>query len=474
MTKLTVLSLSLLSAVSVQAQDYIPIVEKSVYLTKSNIQCMIHKDYKRKSYKDWCNAGASIDVRVNIAQMRSIRGVSSEGNPTQNIKAVRFSVEEARAGTGIHLVDKLEQKNTHRKSNPDRKTAIGPFASNYRVSVRTKQGYTPSKVKDYPSNVNTDFQHRETAGYEIGVNGSVGAEVDATGPKVGGEVGASFSYSQSKTLVYNTKEYSIANKSSGSDFVVDFERSFTACDELRSGSAFECAFVKPQWENGTVFSKSKFNPIAYSNFKPNFDVIYEAPVTEMGTTTFELYAGFTAKARFGDVDPRGLIWATYSPRGWSSRTHGAVVNFQVDWSHPLFEAEAHVTLQSLNNNNLCLDAYGVNGDKSVEGAKVSGYSCHDGWHQIWGLDTNGRYRSRAGNDLCLTVQSDLSLTNERCGVSLSQQWHWSGDNLISRHTDGSNTKYLLALDGGNSIVVKPESEATQADWQPRLQQIKLN
>lgn len=468
LSRLTLLSLPLFGAVSSYAADYIPIVDKAVYLTRTNIQCQLHSSGDFDAQRDWCNAGASIDIRVNISQMRSVQGTTPNGSATQNAKIVRFSVEEEKAGTGIHLVDNLQQDHSWFQSWANRRTYIGPFASGYDLWVKPVSGFTPLKVKDFPANKNTNYQNRDTSGYEIGVNGTLGAGVDATGPKASAEIGASFTYSQSKTLVYDTQEYSIVNRSSGSDFSLSFERSFTDCQELRRQEA-GCYFTSAHWGSGWVYDKAKFNPIAYANFKPNYDVIYEAPVDEMGTTNFEIGVKVNYRARFGTVIP-SAFFSVYGSDGYSSNSRSTTMNFQIDWSHPLFEAEAHVSLQSLNHNNLCLDVYSANSD---EGAFVSGYSCHGSWNQTWGLDANGHYKSRVASDRCLTVQSDLSLAVESCGTSLNQQWYWSGENLISRHTDGSSTKYLLALDGGNRIVVKPESEATQSLWQPRLKQIEL-
>lgn len=468
LSRLTLLSLPFFSAVSVYAGDYIPIVDKAVYLTRTNIQCNLHTSGEFDKQRDWCEAGASIDIRVNISQMRSVQGARPDGSATQNAKIVRFSVEEAASGTGIHLVDNLQQDHSWWQSWANRRTFIGPFASGYDLWVKPVTGFTPRKVKDFPANKNTNYQNRDTSGYSIGINGTLGAGVDATGPKASAEVGASFTYSQSKTLVYDTQEYSIVNRSSGSDFSLSFERSFSDCQELIRQEA-GCYFTSAHWGSGWVYDKAKFNPIAYANFKPNYDVIYEAPVDEMGTTNFELGVTVRYKARFGSVLP-SPFFSVYEGYGTSSNSHSIKTLFQVDWSHPLFEAEAHISLQSLNHNSLCLEVYG---NKMNEGAFVSGHDCHGGWNQTWGLDSNGHYRSRVRSDRCLTVQGDLSLTVESCGTNLNQQWYWNGENLMSRHTDGTSTKFLLALDGGDSIVVKPESEATQAQWQPRLMQIEL-
>jgi hemolysin len=462
LSRLTLTSLSvsaaLFGAASVQAASYIPIVEKSIYVTKTNMTCSLHENNDYDIQKDYCAAGASIDVRVNMSQMRSIISTG-----TQDKKIVRFSVTEEGGGTGIHLVDNMTQDHSWKQSNANRKTRIGPYVSKYYMSIKPTSGVTPNKVKDFPPNKNTNYQNRDTEGYDIGINGSAGASVDSTGPKAEGSIGAAFTYSQSKTLVYDTQDFSIVNRSSGSDFDLSFEFGIDYCDLVSQGTG--CGFTDPHWSNAWVFDKSKFNPIAYANFKPNFDVIYETSPSETGSSSFDIEFGFEPRVRFGRVFPN-VLFSHYDPDGSSYNTSkNTSVLISVDWNHPLFQPEAHVVLQSLNHNNRCLDAIGGN---------IATYSCYKDWYQTFGLDTEGRYKSRTGNnDKCLTAKSNQTLALESCGNSLAQQWYWSGNKLYSRYTDGSSTKYVLALDSNDNPIMQVDSQATKSDWQPKLKQVVL-
>ena len=467
----TFCTLSLLAAsTNAFADNYVPIVETVHYITSSKMTCNLYESKDFEKTRDWCNAGASVDLRVTVAQMRSVQSSTSQGF-TPDAKIVRFTIDADKPGTGFHLVDNLQQDHSWFQSWANRRTYIGPFASSYDLWVKPVSGYVPKKVSDFPHNENKNYQHRDTHGYSIGINGSLGAEVGKDGPKVGGEVGASFSYKNEKTLVFDTKDYRVNNRSSLSDFEVSFEREFDECSELRR-QELGCYFTSAHWGSGWVFDKSKFNPISYANFKPNFDVIYEAPVAQDGTTKFLVGAQFTAKARYGDVIPSALF-SVYGPAGSSWISRSINTSFTIDWSHPLFEAEAHVTLQSLSNNDLCLDVYGTNGDKSAEGGQVNGYSCHGNWNQIWGLDKQERYRSRVDPDRCLTVTASKTLTVESCGSNLAQKWFWEGDKLFSRYVDDSNKRYVLNIESGLNVGVTPEDQATHARWKPVLQQIKL-
>ncbi|HIF9068822.1 TPA: leukocidin family pore-forming toxin [Photobacterium damselae] len=452
---------------SAYAQEYVPIIEKPIYITSSNIKCELDADNDKNSTRDWCDAGASIDVRVNVAQMRSVQSATSSGF-TPDAKIVRFTVDANQPGTGIHLVKELQQDHSWFQSWANRRTYIGPFVSSYDLWVKPISGYTPKKVRDFPQNENRNYQHHDTYGFSIGINGQIGTEISGDGPKGSSDVGSSFAYNYSKTLNFDTKDYRINNNSSLSDFYISFEREFEECDEIYRRE-LGCYFTAPHWGSGWVFDKKKFNPISFSNFKPNYDVLYEAPISQAGITDFEMGVQLNYTVRFGTVEPTPLF-SIYMPKDSSTNSVTVKQRIRIDWNHPIFEAEAHVTLQSLNHNDLCLDVLDSN-DKV--GSSVNSWSCHNNWNQIWGLDAQERYRSRVAPDRCLTVNQDRTLTIEQCSANLSQKWYWEGDKLFSRYIDSNNTRYLLNIVENNNIQATPENEATQARWKPILQNVKL-
>ncbi|MFH4324639.1 hypothetical protein WAJ71_19040, partial [Acinetobacter baumannii] len=130
---------------------YVPIVEKPIYITSSKIKCVLHTSGDFNATRDWCNAGASIDVRVNVAQMRSVQSATSDGF-TPDAKIVRFTVDADKPGTGSHLVNELQQDHSWFQSWANRRTYIGPFASSYDLWVKPVSGYTPKKAHDLPQN----------------------------------------------------------------------------------------------------------------------------------------------------------------------------------------------------------------------------------------------------------------------------------------------------------------------------------
>lgn len=467
----TIFTLSLLTmSMNTMANEYVPVVSKEVYLTRSNIKCNLAIDADSYKRRDWCDGSATIDIRLNVEQLRSVHSLTSEGITTPDAKIVRFTVDGQKPGTGIHLVNSLQQGHSWFGSWAHRNTYIGPFARSYNVWVKPVSGYIPKKANDFPNNENQNYQHRDTIGYSIGINGSVGAEVGKDGPKGSAEASGSFSYTNSKTLVFDTKEYRINNSSSLSDFNVSFERGFDkhGCDELFS-QLLGCYFTSAHWGSGWVFDKSKFNPISYANFKPNFDVLYETPVSQKGTTDFEVGMGVLYQAYHGRVIPTPF-YSVYDLARRSTGYSSVKQHIRIDWNHPLFAPEAHVTLQSLSDNNFCLDVYGTNNDEDVD---VGGWECHGDWNQVWGLDDKERYRSRVAPQRCLAVLPDKSVTVDFCNETLTQKWIWEGDKLISRYVDGTNNRYALNIIGDHKVGVTPEGEATKAKWQPKLHKIKL-
>ncbi len=466
MKKSSIFTLSLIAAsTNVLAEKYVPIVSTPVYLESSKLTCRQWKTPDSKEITDWCDASASVHVRVNVEQMRSIASVNQAGKTTPDAKMVRFIVDEDTGGTGIHLVDELKQGNYWFESWAHRYTYIGPFVDSYDLWVKPVNGYKPNKIKDFPRNENKNYEHREAHGVSIGVNGTAGSEVGGDGPKSSSQVGGSFSISNEKTLVFNTKEYEIVNKSSLSNFEVSFKRALTSCEEMYR-ETLSCAFWDALWGSGFVFDKRKFSPIAYANFKPNYEVVYEAPVSQKGRTDFELGIRFNFKVRFGSVLP-SPIWAVYSPYGEGVGSSSVIKQkVRIDWDHPLFSPEAHVSLQSLSTNNLCLDVNSNNKD-------VSGAKCLGGWDQIWGLDKKERYHSRSAPDRCLAVMPDKTVAVDDCNNSLAQKWVWQNGQLTSRYADGTNNSYVLNIIEGDKIGVIAAEKADKSKWKPILHKIKL-
>ena len=322
----------------------------------------------------------------------------------------------------------------------------------------------PKIVKNYPDNKNKNFQHRETSGFTIGVDTKRSLEFSKDGPKGGVDLGASFGYQQSKTLVFDTQEYEIVNRSSVHDFSLSFERTFGICDTLtRREASTGCYFSGPIWSNAWVFDKDKINPIAYANFKPNYDVIYESPVDEHGETHFEIGAGVDYSVYQGFVQ-YGVVAAFHVTHDEIKGSHAISSTVIVDWNHPLFLPEKHVLLQSLAHANQCLTT-----DEASN--RVFGSECNEELSQIWGYDREQRYVNRQKPNRCLSIDDDKNLITEECNASLAQKWQWDKDSLISYLPDGES---VLVLDSKslNKVVKVNDSQGVRKGWLE--QQVNIN
>jgi hemolysin len=458
------ITLTLLASNAI-AEKYVPIIQTGIILTRSAINCNLALDYDNTTGQyDFCEGQGSVDIRFNLTQMRSVQSASSTG-VTENKKYAHFTIDSDKPGAGFHVSNNLKQDHSWFQSWSHRYDYLGGFSDDYQIKITPTSGFIPTMLKNLPNNENRNYQHQDTDGFSIGVSGTAGASVGAEGPTGSAEVSASYTYTKSRTLIFDTKDYKIVNRSSGANFDVTFEYDVTLCNSGNGGSGvYGCSWTDVLWGGGWVYDKSKITPIAYANFKPNGEALYEASVDQQGSTLFKLEANFKPQVVYGKVVPSPLYQvASGVGQSWINYDFGIYVD--IDWAHPLFEPEAHVVLQSLDNNDTCVTAQGVD---------VKSNACNSSWSQIWGLDTDSRYRSRSGLDRCMTVKNDLSVLVESCNQSLNQKWFWENEHLISRFQDGNNTKYVLNIPtNGQALTVTSDKGSMNSDLMPRLTNISL-
>ena len=442
---------------------YIPEKNFNLKLTRRNIRCNLHDSKDFNGTMDYCQGDASIDVNVNVSMIRSVVAPKPDhsGN-TRNVKLVRFSVSDGNTGAGIHLRDRLLQENAWKQSNIHRHTRLGPFAHSYSMSVEPVSGVQPTIMSGLPGNENPEYNHQQVSTVSIGVNGKVGAELSAEGPKGSAEVGASFGLSMSRSLSWDTKEYRIRNSSSQNNFSVTWERSLDEC-QLLLRNELGCYFTAGIAWGGKMWDENKINPIAYSNFVPNMDVVYEVSPEQNGTTKFLVTAATNIKAQFGYVG-WDFLFGWYQPAGASSLTQSTQAFVTVDWSHPIFEPEAHVKLRSLYADNLCL---------TNQNGRIIGKACvPNNRHQTWGLDAKERYKSRSGNNQCLGIDDNNGLYVDTCNENLSQKWYWEDEKLVSRKIDDHGHNLVLQWHGEesdqNEVISEPLSDGLNSSWRNEL------
>ena len=440
---------------------YIPIFKKGVYITKHGMQCIFEKNHDLDfGTIDLCGGEASVDVRFDIAQMRSIFN-NANGESTENKKYVSFIVGE-NSGAGIHISNQVTQEHTRFASWTERDDFIGGFSREYGIKIEPISGYVPSIYRHFPLNENKNYQHRDTKGFTIGVNGSLKADIGAQGPKLAPEISGSYSYTNNKTIVYDTSDYKIVNSTNQSTFQVNYIYDVNLCNSSFAGNGlYDCSWKDFLWGKSFVHDKSKINPLAYANFHPKMELIYEAPVEETGKTIFQITVSAAPEIIYGAVRYDGLHQRAYSSQVYTQH-YLISANIVIDWGHPLFEPEAHVYLQSLEDNDKCL---------SVSQRKITLSACNGNWEQTWGLDSYQRYKSRSGHNLCLAVNDDKSITVEQCTFAMNQKWYWQEEYLISRLVGANDHQYALNLFQGQLSVAPIKDDEHTSRFMPALANI---
>lgn len=122
------------------------------------------------------------------------------------------------------------------------------------------------------------------------------------------------------------------------------------------------------------------------------------------------------------------------------------INFEM--RSPFLEASPQVLMQAKADKGECLAATG-------RGSSVGMATCNaKDVNQLWGLDSEGRYRSY-GTKLCLSVDpASGRVITENCDLNNNQQWEWRADRLHSRY----NTLWRLYVNGtGKPPSIVPDT-----------------
>lgn len=359
---------------------------------------------------------------------RSLQHSATTGAATPDAKIVRITLDDDVSGAGIHLNNKLN----YRATKPGytgvnswyRDWSMDVYAQSYSFSVGASNDKA-SILKTMPSsNVNPQYERTESSGFALGVSGEFGSEGITTGNAKALLIPQA-TYTQSHSLSFNTKEYSI-QKATPSDREVQFtwERSeYSSRKSLlskRTSAVFDSHVTYP-------VDISKISPIAYSNFTPKFDVIYKARSNETGTTRFVLDATVQMRPLYtGAFLYFYLIGAHVGYKAFETdnmdRRITAHAEFAVDWNHSIFIGGRPVNLQLGGFNNLCLS--------SDDEFNVSAQTCSlISKRQAFIYDSMGRYLSTLNTNMCLDGNDLTGLVP--CDARLSQRWQWleGSDNL---------------------------------------------
>ncbi|PTT55199.1 leukocidin family pore-forming toxin [Aeromonas sp. HMWF014] len=391
----------------------------------SNAECTFPRSY-RWGQGDWhfCDSpNISLVYRVNL--MRSLKS-DTTGAATPDAKLVRISLDEESAGAGIHLNNRLDYVATN---NPSWRTpenmdfGTDAIAQDYSFTIAASNTKA-SVLKSEPTNLNTEYKQSVTSGVTVGVSG--GGDLSKAGPKA--MLNGSGTFTQSRTLTYDTQDYRV--NYSGSAQQVNFSwvrEQYASADSLLVTKQSLPTDLKYYVDH------SRIKPISYKGFVPNLDVIYMAKADETGTTVFNIDSSVNIRPIYTGAKMHTFMLApthaTYHGLEETDKRRRVTVSkhFTVDWNHPVFTGGRPVNLQLGGFNNRCLS---VNTQQNV-----SAVTCDDkSADQSFIYDRDGRYVSARDTGYCLDA-SNLGKM-QICSSDLRQRWEWkpNSDALSNKST----------------------------------------
>ncbi|CZF78671.1 Hemolysin precursor [Grimontia celer] len=285
------------------------------------------------------NSRASLTYTVE-----KIRSEATDDGLNEDINFVRVSIApDDGGGTGIFLSDQLVQNQFALSFFHPWMTEMKPFADNYRFSVYSDDpdvrlhGHIPAQ--ENPTN-----QISETATVDVGISitASVGAEGNQSGGTGNAGLSATYSYntSYSKTVSYETAEYTLEN-ASGSEsldqagWVYDRNYLEKRCNWLYATGPEQtaCHRDKPAWDLNPAFDYRAFSAISHRNFVPGFVATFRSEADKTGTSTFHVDSSvgvmslLATHSNWLGVLPVQTV--AYKDEHVSAATFGA--EFEVDW-----------------------------------------------------------------------------------------------------------------------------------------------
>lgn len=372
---------------------------------------------------------ASIALKYKIHWMRSLKHGTSNST-TPDAKLVRISIDSDASGAGINLNNRLVHLLVERPGiDPEASEHVQflqgfrPFqwyaayttsaiAKDYSFSIEASNA-TASILKTFPiSNINSSYQNQITSSFEVGGAASLDGIL---GPKATLEARAT--YSQSRTLSYDTQDYRVVRLSEG-DRKITFKWERERCPTAETLLARKS--TAPLFESfpKSVIDETRIAPVSYAGFVPNFDVVYAAAPDASGSTDFTIKSSVNIWPITSGTYERyyiiGLDYLYYADEAWQNyRRIEVPATFNVDWDHSIFTGGRPVNIQLGNFNGLCLSG---KDDGTIEAEKCNLTSKN----QSFLLDQYSRYV----NVHTKTCFDGRHLNLQTCDESLSQRWKW--------------------------------------------------
>lgn len=432
-------------------QSYIPSI--SIYYNASkrisDKECDINwNTFEGKKSRHLCkNANISLIYKVNMQRSLSF---GSTGSPTPDSKLVRIGIDDSATGAGISLNPSIDSLYLITKgiswpnAASEAEWTSSAVARDYTFDFNLPNRKATILRTIPASNLNSNYENKEVSTFQYGIGGDIGA--DRTTPKV--SFNASATWTESKWLTFNTKDYAVL-KSSSNPSNVSFKwyrQQYATAESIQNDDAAYGMSVSKSYPGRL----NLVNPISYANFTPKMEVIYSAPpeTTGKSTVTINSSVGITA---FRFKSAIGGLWLRfYTPRDDDNQTKrvSKAISFTVDWDNPVFTGGKPSNLQYSGFNNKCVSVES-NGTLSSEPCDIRSVK------QSFIYDSYNRYQNVLVKGFCLDASDSTKLSE--CNLSQTQKWEWNEtkDNLENTF---SNKKLAYSSTNGHLFFAPRDQE----------------
>ncbi len=406
---------------------------------------------------DACHNNASVSIFYTVDLIRSI---ASTAGGADDAKYIRITVDpSSNGGAGWHLIDEPSHKHTWFQSWANRETWFGPIADSYYVTIQS----TDPDVHLYntiPSNHPKESQIMHTIGLQVGVSGGPSllnpANMGGNNPIgfSGINMGLSFTYTSERAISYNNHEYELINLSRAGNTdkaAWVWSREFGKyAQHWRTNRTCEL------WCQDWFYDDVAFSAASYSSFTPGFSATFQVPASKDSISTIEFESAIKPVALGGRVQ-YAFLFQHYTPWGYKGTKYSFKQNLEINWGATFFNAEIPVSIEAYKENSkdgICLE---VIDSKTETGSKVGIGDCHFKQNQIWGMDSEFRYKSFLAQDRCLTRKNHDTLTIQPCTHAANQKWEWNNEHITN------NLGGALTINNQGHVITCPHTE-TPTEW----------